>query len=70
MHDLYRFVIIQKTPGLFAAYRFVNILRKRISKSEPCILRILTGKRHPQIKSMNMDIWIVVTSNQFFIRGP
>ena len=35
---------------------------------------ILTGKMHLQIKlqrlrSMNMDIWVVVTSNQLFTRG-
>ena len=38
-------------------------------------LRILIGKKHPQIKTaaltkiMNMDIWVVITSNQIFIRG-
>ena len=34
-------------------------------------LRILTGKKHPQIKPMkniNMNIWVVGTSNQLFIR--
>ena len=35
------------------------------------VLRILTGKKHPQIKlqyfwSMNMDIWVVGTSDQIF----
>ena len=35
-------------------------------------LKILTGKYHPQItpaltKSMNMNIWVVGTSNQLFI---
>ena len=38
-------------------------------------LRILIGKKHPQIKTaaltkiMNMDVWVVITSNQIFMRG-
>ena len=34
-------------------------------------LRILTGKKHTPAftKSMNMDIWVVDTSNELFIRG-
>ena len=37
-------------------------------------LRILTGKKHRQIKlqrvgSRNIGIWVVGTSNQLFIRG-
>ena len=37
-------------------------------------LRILTEKNHPQrnlqrLKSMNMAIWMVGTSNQIFMRG-
>ena len=32
-------------------------------------LKILTGKTHPQIKlSMNMDIWVIGTLNQLFVR--
>ena len=38
-------------------------------------LKTLTWKTHPQIKlkrlqkSMNMDIWVIGTLNQLFIRG-
>ena len=38
------------------------------------VLRILTEKKHPKIKllahtkGMNMGIWVVGTSNHFFIR--
>ena len=40
------------------------------------LLRILTGKINPSNKtpalkeSMTMDIWVVSTLNQLFIRGP
>ena len=38
------------------------------------MLRILTSKTHPEInksvlKSKNMDIWLIDTLNQLFIRG-
>ena len=37
-------------------------------------LRILTGKKHPKktpalTKNVNMDIWVVGTSNYAFLRG-
>ena len=43
-------------------------------KGKAFALRILTGKKHPQIKLKRlqkvwMDIWVVGTSNQFFISG-
>ena len=49
-----------------------NISDKRLEMS---FLRILTAKKHRQIKipalakSTNMGIWVVGTTNQLFIRG-
>ena len=48
----------------------------RFSKSQGDYLRILTGKTHPQVKlkwlqkKMNMDILVIDTLSQLFIRGP
>ena len=73
--NLYRFIIIQKTPSFFSTNRSVDILKKRIFKIAATFFKDAHREKAPSsktpglTKSMNMDIGLVHTSNQLFIRG-
>ena len=71
--------LIISCPGLIIfgirIFKFEGFELQLLALTAFEVLLILTGKIHPQIKlkclrkSMNVDIWVIGTLNQLFVRG-
>ena len=62
--------LLQDKLNLSSLYKSVFVISSScfFKMLSSIFLRILTGKKHTQKKSMNMNIWVVGTLNQLFIR--